>query len=434
MRIFHAASRSGLCLRAAALALVLSHLPALAGPFATDKAFDLTVNVGGTYNGANDTMTGGATSAPVGFATVDGTFSQTSGGNLSAINAAYNNNSAAVIRVGYRGLPLVLQTAANSSAVTLIIPSLGETVTFSAQATRDANVEDIKNYIKKTGGDILNRLQLALVKFSPVDPIAGNPGSLQARMVGDDFDRNFTQMASNIKGGGAGSDSVNNLIGVGMSVGSFTQGGLTNSVVTLPLSYTIRPDANPGRQITLYAPITVSDVGGAKSYGVNLGASYRLPLTDAWAVTPGLGYGISGSVDLGSAAAMLAASLTSQYTLRMGGFDLAIGNMVGIYQSSKLTTPDYSFDPKIRNTVLRNGVMASFPTQMMGRSLALEVSFVNTIYSGTDLYSNVYNEIGVTLGTNKSANVERSYLRAGLTYLAGQNDIRGLRMNIGYWF
>jgi len=427
----------GFRLTAVAAGLVCVQQGAMAAaPFLTDKPYDLTVSVGGTYVPTNDTITGSTSSALIGLSTVTDLFAKSTNGGLSQVNANYVDNvSASVIRFGYRGLPIVLTTAASSTAVTLQIPGLNFSQTFGVQGTRDANVEDIKTFLKNSGGDILNRLQQLLVQKSPVDPIAGNPSSMQSRMVSDDFDRNFTQFASNIKDAGpADSGTVNNLMGIGMSYGNYTQAGFNSSVVTLPLSYTFRPDIDPRRQLTIYAPITVTEVAGAKSYAANFGLSYRFPMNDDWALTPALGYGISGSIDLGSAAAMMAASLTSQYTMRMSGYDLAIGNMIGLYQTNKFSAGDYSFDPKINNTVYRNGVMASFPTNLMGRKLAFEVSFVNTIFTGTELYSNQSNEIGVTLGTNKGANSARSYFRAGLTYLVADKDIQGLRLNLGYWF
>lgn len=419
----------------AAATLMCLQSGVMAASFLTDKPFDLTVNVGGTYSGTTDTIAGGKQPVALGFTTVDDLFNQTQNSGLAQVNSLYTETSASVIRFGYRGLPIVLQTTLNSSAVTLLIPGLNESVLFKDKTSRDANLEDLKQYLKNSGGDILNRLQQLLAQTSPIDPIAGNPSSMQSRMVGDDFDRNFVQFASNIKGdAGADATSVGNLMGIGLSYGNYSQAGINSSVVTLPLSYTSRSDIDPRRQLTFYAPITVTEVAGAKSYGINLGVAYRIPMNDDWALTPAVGYGISGSVDLGSAAAMFAASLTSQYTWKMDGFDLAMGNMVGLYQSSKLSIGDYSFDPKISNTVLRNGLMASIPTVVMGQKMALEFSYINTVYSGTALYSNQYNEIGVTLGTNKSANSARGYLRAGLTYLEGQNDIRGVRLNLGYWF
>ena len=133
----------------------------------------------------------------------------------------------------------------------------------------------------------------------------------------------------------------------------------------------MRNDLDPRKQFTFYAPVSSSDTAGAKTYGANIGASFRFPVNDDWALTPALGYGITGSEDLGSGASMMAASITSQYTIKMNGFDLAIGNMVGVYQSTKLNAGDYSIDPHINNTVYRNGILASFPLTSFGQKLAL---------------------------------------------------------------
>jgi hypothetical protein len=274
-------------------------------------------------------------------------------------------------------------------------------------------------------------MQRAMVKHSPVDPLAGNPASLQYQMVAGDFDRAFTQTMSQIGDGGG---NVNNLIGIGLSIGSFSVAGIRQQTVTVPLSYTMRNDLDPRKQLTFYAPITLTDAEGAKGVAVNFGTSYRYPINDNWAVIPAIGYGITGSVDLGSAAAMLAASVTSVYALKFTGFDVAIGNAVGVYRSDKFKANGYSYDPSVRNTVFRNGVLVSVPTIFMDQRMAYEISFINTIFNGTDLFSDRYNEIGFTLGTNRSATSARSFVRAGITYLRGNNGIKGGRLNVGYWF
>lgn len=398
----------------------------------TGKAFDLTVGVGSSYQPASDTISGGVQSPTVGFTTVAELFSNATTAGFSQLNGSYNSNSASVIRFGYRGLPLTLTTSTGSPAITFLVPALNQTTVFNSKPTRNENVADLRQYLKSDGGSVLNQINQLLAKVSPIDPVAGNPNSMQSQMVMGDFDRNFTQFASNSSEPSSG--PVSNLIGVGLGFGSFRQGGVNSQSLTLPLSYTFRPELDPRRQLTFYAPVSVSTVAGARSYSFNLGASYRIPINDEWALTPGVGYGISGSVDLGSAAAMLAASVTSQYTIRRDGYDVAIGNMLGMYQSQKLSLGGYSFDPKIKNSVLRNGVLVSFPTFAFNQKMAYEVSFINTLYTGTDLYSKQYNEIGLTLGTNKSANSSRGYLRSGVSYLQGQNGIKGFRLNVGYWF
>ena len=217
----------GFRLTAVAVGLVYAHQSAMAvTPFVTGYPYDLTVNVNGTYSAATDTITGGTASPFVGFATVTDLFAKSTNGGLAQVNSLYTDigtgASAAVIRFGYRGLPIVLVTTVGSAAITLIIPGLGFSQSFAnSTISRDANVEDIKTYLKNSGGDILNRLQQLLVKQSAIDPIAGNPNSMQSRMVSDDFDRNFTQFASNIKdsGGPIESGTVNNLMGIGLSYG-----------------------------------------------------------------------------------------------------------------------------------------------------------------------------------------------------------------------
>jgi hypothetical protein len=429
-RVFQINRCAAACYIGMGLHLGVAH----AGPFLTDKAFDLTVGVNSNYITATDSFSGGTVSAPFGATNLQNLKDQITDAGLKQINANYSPSGAATIRAGYRGLPIILNSAAASTAVSLNIPAINLNKTFSAKSNRDDNTKDLFEYLKSDGGNIINQLQQKLALLSPVDPIAGNPSSMQSRMVMDDFDRSFTSFASNIKSGDSSGASNSNLIGVGLSLGSMSTAGINTTTTTLPLSYTIRNDLDPRKQFSVYAPITSSDTAGAKVYGVNLGAAYRFPVSDDWALTPAAGYGVSGSEDLGSGASMMAVSITSQYGWKMDGYDLALGNMVGVYQSTQLNAGGYSVDPKISNTVYRNGILASFPTSMFGQKMAIEASFILTNYTGTSLYSNMYQEIGLTLGTNKSANSARSYVRAGATYLTGENGITGYKLNVGYWF
>jgi hypothetical protein len=419
---------------AACFLIVAGTSVSLAQSLPAGTAFDLTVGVGSIYSISNDTLVGGNISNIVGANTLQALKDQLTNANLAQINGSYSPTGAATIRAGYRGLPIVLDTLAGSTAVSLDIPAIGLNKTFSAQTNRDANIKDMFDYLKSSGGDILNQLQQKLAQYSPIDPVAGNPSSMQSRMVSDDFDHNFTSFASNIKAADSSGGANSNLIGVGLSLASMSVGGVTTQTTTLPLSYTVRNDLDPRKQFSFYAPLSSADTAGAKTYGANIGAAFRFPVNDEWALTPAFGYGVTGSEDLGSGASMMAASLTSQYSIKMDGFDLAIGNMVGIYQSTKLNAGDYSIDPHINNTVYRNGILASFPLTSFGQKLALEASYIITNYTGSALYSNMYQEIGLTVGTNKSANAARTYVRAGATYLTGENGITGYKLNFGYWF
>lgn len=428
-----------------ALAFTAAPVAAQQQDLSDGKIFALTVGVNSTYDAATNTLIGGSQNSQPGVATADELFEQLKARNLKALNPSYNDNSASVARVGYRGLPMVTSTRQNSPVIEFYVPALNRRVVFDSKPTRDGNRNDLEAYLKSEGGGILNDIQKLLAKVSPIDPIAGNPNSLQSQAVSTDYDRSFTASATNIQSAPASSSSgaaagkssgaaSSNLTGVGLNVGSTTQGGVRSTAVSVPLSYTFRADIDPGRQITLYAPITVVDTAGAKTVAVNLGASYRYPITLDWALTPAIGYGVSGSPDLGAAAALFTTSLTSHYVMRMDGYDIAFGNSVGLYKTSKFSNSSYSSNPGITNTVFRNGILVSMPTNFMGTKMAYEISYINTLFTGTDLYSKQYNEIGLTIGNNKNANNARTYLRAGVSYLHGQNGIRGFKFNIGYWF
>ena len=384
------------------------------------------------------TATVNTTTQSFGFSNVSDAIDKMQVAGLQNSNLNYTPTSAASIALDFRGLPMTVSYAADSAKMTFNVSSIGmQPVTFegkgtTAAAARDNANEQFKDFLKKNGGDVVNRIMKKLAEVSPVDPIAGNPNSLQSQMVTTDFDRNFTSHASNIKAAQPGS-ATSNLIGVGLRFGSYDINGKKSDSYTIPLSYTNRSDLDPRRQLTISAPLTYTAVEGGKVYSFNPGISYRIPMNDEWALTPAIGYGLTGSVELGSLGQMVSGSLTSSYVINRDGYDIAIGNMVGFYQSLKAQAGDYSYDPGIKNTIFRNGVMLSRPASLFGKGMSVEYSLIDTRFTGDALYTNGYDEIGVTLGTNKGANSARSYLRAGVSYLTS-SQAKGFTANLGYWF
>lgn len=380
--------------------------------------FDLTLNV-------NDQ------SSRVGFSTVEQMFNRLDKAGLESLNKAYTDATPASLTLGYRGLNLFVTTTAGSNAVILNIPGIVENKSFTG-ANRDASFDLLADFFKSDGGALVSAVMKKLAEVSPVDPIAGNPNSMQSMMVSNDFAATFTAHASNIKSApGSQSSDNSGLAALGLRFGQYSQGGLKSESVTLPLSYTFRGFGD-GRQLTLNMPLSTGSVGTAKVYQAGLGVAYRHPMNEQWALTPAVHVGASGSADLGSAAAMTSASLTSQYTIPLQDYEVSIGNMVGQYDTLKIKTSEYSYDPGIRNLVFRNGVMVARPVAIGGQPLSAEVSFVNTQFTGTALFNKWTNELGVTIGTRRGSDLP-SYLRAGITLLRGQNS-KGVSFNFGYWF
>jgi hypothetical protein len=77
--------------------------------------------------------------------------------------------------------------------------------------------------------------------------------------------------------------------------------------------------------------------------------------------------------------------------------------------------------------------MLSSPLTVFGKPMSIEYGLIDTRFTGTELYLNNYQEISVTLGTNRSASSARSFLRAGASYLFSSKS-KGLTLNLGYWF
>jgi hypothetical protein len=181
-------------------------------------------------------------------------------------------------------------------------------------------------------------------------------------------------------------------------------------------------------------PLSITYVGGAKVYNAGLGVSYRVPMSRDWALTPSINYALTGSSDLGSAAQVASAAITSTYYWRRDGYDLGMGNMLGYMTTMPFTYKGYSYDPNISNTVLRNGLLYSQPTRMLGGKMHFEVSLIDTRFFGTDLYSDNYQELKFTLGTTRAANLGATGIfRVGASLIHTPND-NGFGLEFGYWF
>lgn len=398
-------------------------LAALAQPMSAIAAdvFQVTATVDGAL--------GYTTSASAGFKSAEDVFNSLTDQGLRNLNPAYTGSEKASVTINFRGLPMVAgYEVVGTSKLVFSIPSLGIKQAFEG-ATRDQSQDQFEEYIKHNKDDILNRMFRELARVSPVDPVAGNPNSLMSRLVSQDF-QNGGARAFVPQGGG---DGTGNLISAAPSTGSFKQDGIRSTAVTLPLSYIVRSDMDPRRQFGLHLPVTMIDTAGSKAYSIAPSLMYRHPVNDDWALSPAVGLGVTGSTDLASLASIWSATLTSSYVMPVGGFDLTISNMVGRYETLKVKSGDYSANPGISNTVLKNGVTLTQPVPVLDGMGSVEYSYANTRFFGTALYIEQYNEFGVSIGTNRSARSARSYFRAGLSYLHSDKS-KGFALNAGFWF
>ena len=182
-------------------------------------------------------------------------------GNLTGVVNNYTGTEAASVQLGFRGLPVTLSyPTAGATTLQLQIPSLGINQSFTG-STRNDSSKMLRDYFKN--GDLLGQIMKKLAAVSPVDPIAGNPNSLMSRLAAQDFSTGFTDPIATVGPREEGAEPANNLVGIDMRYGNFKQDGLKSTVISLPLSYVVRNDLNPRRQMIFSMPLTQTDAEGA---------------------------------------------------------------------------------------------------------------------------------------------------------------------------
>ncbi|MGJ8670404.1 MAG: hypothetical protein ACSHXK_13000 [Oceanococcus sp.] len=414
-------------------------------------------------------------------------------------DSRFDGSEIVVADVLYRGLDMELSfnEFANTLNNTLCVgisgvpaPSNRSNATCGTDAfefsatSRQAALDAFADYLKSNEDGTASRLNQQLVRSSPNDPIAGNPGSLQSRVAAADFNQSFTQRVSQVWGcstsasatqmlmlakagfgcgldvadanfrlptievaqlGGPASYAANvglyddyfssidrqrgeNKLNIGVDYAliSATPGGgteLETSVLTLPLSYSFVFNGDPRKKFVVRLPLSLSKTEEATAYQIGLSLAYSHPISDVWSISPGLGYSAVGSEDLASAAALTSFSLSSSYTLDFGGWALNIGNTIGQYSTGKVKIGDYESDPDISNTIFTNGLLLSGPSSLLANDLVVEYFITDTRYSGDALFTDNSQEVGINFGKlNTSNEVVTSYLKAGISYAMASGD------------
>jgi hypothetical protein len=349
------------------------------------------------------------------------------------------NTSGADLVINFRGLPAYLSIAPNSNKYILNIPSAGVYEEFDG-VDRDDSSDKLEDWFKKDGDAALTRIMQKLASDTPTDPIAGNPSSLMSRMSTMDFDMAVSPETSTIEINSQQTPELNaNFISVFAKYSNYTVDGIKSKEYALPLAYTIRFNGSKNT-LAIRMPMSQVTVEDSKAYNLGLGLALGYQVKDDWRITPAIGYGAVGSIDLGSVGQIVSGSVTSSYMFHINKYGLNMGNMVGYYKTIPFSRGDYDIDPDIHNTILRNGLNFVIPTNE-AKTTTLDLFVTDTRYFGSDLYIDQYNEIGFSYGFMKNTVKEKngkaksyiSGLRGGLTYMTA-SDAHGVTVNFGWSF
>jgi hypothetical protein len=367
--------------------------------------------------------------------TVRGLYSLINETAFKELASSYNSISYTRASINFNGLPMSLQFQGNSSELLLDIPELGISgMSFgdsgsNSVGSRDASAQLLIDYLKHNK-DIRKWITKWQAENTPDSPVTGANGVIPG-VVSDQYASDM----SNALNDTADNRASGSLLDLAASFGHTRVNGKDADVANLPLAHTWRPDLNKSQMMfNLSGSLTRVSLAGATSYQGNLGVSFRMPVTERWALTPSLRYGIANSTDLATSSGVASVGLSSTYNIPFERLDLVIGDMIGYHKTTNAIFGGNSYNPDISSWSARNGLMLSQPVNFFDTPLSLEYTLIDTRYfGGTDFFVNNTQEIGISIGTNRRGDVSKKFIRVGLRYLHGR-ETNSVTFSGGYWF
>lgn len=349
----------------------------------------------------------------------------------------YTPDSAVFARVDLRGLGVVIEYPANSSTLIFRVPGSKFVVTFDG-STRDESQELFEDWLKGnyeslTAPDAkLTTLLQLLVEYSPVDPVAGNPNSLQTRMFMSDFDAGITGPFITAPGVAG---AIKNQFTFGAEYGFFDAGAFDGQVVNVPINYKWNLKSVPKLSVIFDLPVTLTRTEGSWSYMASFGTGVQYRPTRWWSLTPMARAGGVGSIDVGALAVLVSGSLTNYFHYKKGSTHLGFGTLGGISTTiDGIKIKGYDLSYELTNYVLRNGLdlTQKLDFNVLGNPAAFRFFFNFTRFWGNDLYLDSFYDMGLGFATVKA--IANSYVNAidlSFTYAAGVTndyDYYGLKL------
>ena len=210
-----------------------------------------------------------------------------------------------------------------------------------------------------TSQKLLSGLLTKLVQNSLVDPVAGNPNSLMSKMTRADYvlggEGPFLHGAERL-------ERAPDQTGISLDLGYAGANGLDVQSDDLHIDhpFNLRVDQNLSILVSVPLGVTWTNNQWSLMASAGVGAQYRV--SERWSLTPMVRVGMVGSLDVGAAAMMYSASLTSHAELPIAdwfesfrGIRMGITKQFGFAKTvDDLQIGDYEIDYNLTNYALRN--------------------------------------------------------------------------------
>lgn len=340
--------------------------------------------------------------------------------NLGAVSSVFDLRGATALASYAQGSPTLAIRFVDSSGSTLSLRN-GTACTFSytgptRQIAFDAFDDLTDDEDNPAIRDLFRCISRGFARNSPVDPLAGNPGSLQASLVRNALD--LTNGDSLVEGG-ANTAGDPWIVGASYTTGSAGRFNVGRTDGRVQRGFRIFEGNRALLKFDL--PFSYSHANKITSYTAQIGLGLEVPLIEQrWSVEPRVAYGAVYSKQAGSAGTILQGSLTSRYVLSgLGRGRLVIGNMVGYGATLAPPGTSTNLNPDLRNWSFRNGVAYELPLKMNmgGRLTSLRASYGYTAFAGDKLRNNYFHEATLSFGLRgreESVRASRDLIRLNL--------------------
>jgi hypothetical protein len=351
--------------------------------------------------------------------------------SIQELIPTYTPTSEVAIGINLRGLLALTSFAANSTTLVVTIPNAGITQSFTG-STRDESLALFKDFIRDAGHSA--KILKAYARYSPIDPIAGNPSSLLAESGQADY---LLGHLSPLAGCDCcwSAQPIVHQFQAGTNIARSFSGGYDTTLVTLPLRYSYSPTGDFA--LILDAPFTYIRNGGASSVFGSLAMGVRLPLTFEWSLTPVFRLSSGGSLDLCTSGNFASMGLTSVYNYQLSEYVISLTNYLGYSTSANFWLSGINFNYHLHNTTFKNGLSFSSCQgfTFCNRAINFRISFEDSYIAGGHLFIRHFDQVDLALFTN---NVlpwnDYDCLETSFSFQWGQKDYKSYRLNLGYQF
>ena len=352
-----------------------------------------------------------------------------------------------VANIDLRGLDTVAEFRQGETRLFVRIPSAGIDVSFDG-GSRDSSVDEFIDWLDGnttapgSSKEVITDFLQALVAESPVDPVAGNPLSLQTLMMQAPYDiamrTSFRPRDEMAPDDGGLQWRGKDVFDLDADFAPFWAGGWSGFRAELAPRYTVNL-RDPRLAFVFDLPLAYTQTeGDADTFTSQLGIGVLMRLTPWWNLMTDGRIGTAGSLQLGGAGLLWSIGVTSHMQWQLGETTLRMGNAFSASSSvDDLEWFGIEMTYDLTNYLVRNGLEADrrLSRRLFGRPLYARVSFTDSWVLGSDVFVGHYNELGLSLVTRRSlgSGAMHDVFSFGLTY-TGASEFHALRVSAGYAF